>query len=71
MQQIIKHNAVRRVGSQDQGPVSKTLPTEAVSRDVVPGVRLHRADGRVHAIEVTCSCGETKLIELTYGETTQ
>ncbi len=71
MQDIIKHSTVRQVSSQSQRPVPSALPTDAVPKDAVPGVRLHRADGRVHAIEVTCSCGETKLIELAYGEKAQ
>lgn len=31
-------------------------------------VNLLRLEGRVHAIEFVCSCGETSVIELEYGE---
>ncbi|MFT5291104.1 MAG: hypothetical protein ACI8PQ_001701 [Planctomycetota bacterium] len=71
MQNIIKYNTVRQVSPQGQRPVSVAHPTEAAPKDAAPGVRLHRADGRVHAIEVTCACGETKLIELAYTEKDQ
>jgi hypothetical protein len=33
-----------------------------------PGVRVIRTDGRVHALEVTCPCGEVAVIELAYEE---
>ena len=36
------------------------------------GVKVHETGGRVQAIEVTCACGETTVIELEYpsGEST-
>lgn len=30
--------------------------------------RVVRIDGEARAIEITCSCGETTLVELEYGE---
>lgn len=30
------------------------------------GVKVHEIEGRVQAIEVTCACGETTVIELEY-----
>ena len=71
MQNIIKHNSVRQVRTQDQRPAAAAHPREVVSKELAPGVLLHRADGRVHAIEITCACGEKKLIELAYGEKEQ
>lgn len=68
MQRIIKHNTVRRV---DDAPAPRPAPAEAheaAAPAPEPGVRVHRADGRVHAIEITCSCGETTLVELDYEE---
>lgn len=32
------------------------------------GVRLVKVDGRVAAIELTCSCGEVSVLELSYEE---
>jgi hypothetical protein len=34
-------------------------------------VRLLRADGLVHAIEVTCACGAVTVVELEYPEGTE
>jgi hypothetical protein len=32
------------------------------------GVRLVKIDGRIAAIELTCSCGEVSMLELCYDE---
>ena len=44
--------------------------TEAAENPSAPceeaGVKVHEAGGRVQAIEVTCACGETTVIELEY-----
>lgn len=34
-------------------------------------VRMLRADSVVHALEITCSCGETTVVELEYTPETQ
>lgn len=41
-------------------------PSPARPQGCEPGVRLLRAGGVVHAIEITCSCGEVALVELDY-----
>lgn len=33
------------------------------------GVKVHETGGRVQAIEVTCACGETTVIQLEYPST--
>jgi len=63
MQRIIKHDAVRRVASEEAAPRVALDPPQRE-----PGVRVLRAGGRVHALEVTCACGETTLIELEYQD---
>ena len=68
MQRIIKHQSVRRVGPEESSLPKVARPTEASPQTPTPGVRVHRADGRVCAVEVTCACGETTLIELAYDE---
>ena len=35
-----------------------------------PGVHLVRIDGRVQAIELTCRCGDTSVLEIDYEDTT-
>ena len=64
---IIKKEEVRLIE-----PVSQTTPTAPSTACATAGVRVHEAEGQVQAIEVTCACGETTVIELEYpsGETT-
>lgn len=68
-QPIIKHDLVR------SGPTRRRAGTSAVrvleGRNSAPcsgekAVRLLREDGRVRAIEFTCSCGEITVVELQY-----
>lgn len=42
------------------------LPSSNERRPAPPGVRLVRVDGHVQAIEVTCRCGDTSVIEIDY-----
>lgn len=63
---IIKHDRVRI----DAGaPVAafEPAPEPCAGRSVPKGVRLLERDGRVHAIELTCACGDVSVVELDYG----
>ena len=68
MQRIIKHDSVRRVSTGATVTPTSSAPVEAAPPPSSPGVRVHRADGRVTAIEVTCECGSTTLVELSYEQ---
>ena len=59
---IIKRDNVRLAES-----VSQTTPGASSPACATAGVRAHESDGQVKAIEVTCSCGETTVIELEYS----
>jgi hypothetical protein len=63
---IIKHASVRL----DAGPsaVSPALPKNRASRAGQKHVELLRVDGRVRALEITCACGETTVVELDYAD---
>lgn len=68
MSSIIKSNRVRvdaRVaaagGAQRVGP-GASQPSEACEK----AVRLLEMGGRVHALELSCLCGEITIIELDY-----
>lgn len=68
---IIKHDRVR-LDAADAAHGEPSAATQAASaapaRHRLPkGVRLLERDGRVHAIELVCSCGETSVIELDYA----
>lgn len=65
MRDVIKKERVR-VG-ESEGP---STPGGGASHAPVPGVRLVRLEGRVHAIEVTCRCGEVSLLEIEYEDAT-
>jgi hypothetical protein len=65
---IIKHDRVRidDGGAPPAGPPGQAA---ALARPRTPkGVRLLERDGRVHAIELVCTCGEVSVIELDYGD---
>ena len=65
MQSIVKKQFVQ----VDSNPVGAApRPGAPVSR-CKKSVRLLRLDSTVQAIEVTCSCGETTLVELEYPPT--
>ena len=59
---IIKKENVRLAES-----VSETTPGSTSAACATAGVRVHETEGQVQAIEVTCSCGETTVIELEYS----
>ena len=67
MKNVIKKRFVRvqeaaaRAHHKDVAPAS---PGDAAQP--TPGVRLVRVEGQVHALEVTCRCGEVSVIELEY-----
>lgn len=62
---IIKHHQVRL---EAQAPA---LPKRPSSRAHEKSVELLRLQGRVHALQLTCSCGETTLVELDYAPETK
>lgn len=62
---IIKRRRVR-VAPEAARPIGAAGRAEGACR-VEKGVRLLEADGRVHAIELTCSCGEVSVVELDYA----
>ena len=47
-------------------PVPLTDPSTPSATCATAGVRVHETGGQVQAIEVTCTCGETTVIELEY-----
>ena len=47
-------------------PVSLSGPSAPSTSCATAGVRVHETGGQVQAIEVTCACGETIVIELEY-----
>jgi hypothetical protein len=58
MQSIIKKAQLASPGAQ--------RPPSKGAEPCAPGVRLLSSDGLVHALEITCSCGEVALVELDY-----
>jgi hypothetical protein len=58
MQSIIKKAQLADPAAQRRQP--------ARAQECAPGVRLLSSGGLVHAIEITCSCGEVALVELDY-----
>ena len=67
MRSVIKREQVR----EEHGPRPKSQRESRADAcsgagAPAPGLRLVEANGRVHAIELTCKCGEVSLIELEY-----
>ncbi len=58
---IIKKDDVRLAE-----PVSLSDPSAPSTSCATAGVRVHETGGQAQAIEVTCACGETIVIELEY-----
>lgn len=46
--------------------VSLSDPSAPSTPCATEGVKVHETGGQVRAIEVTCACGETTVIELEY-----
>lgn len=70
---ILKHNQI----VDATGPLPSATPAPKGATPAAPGAgrhakraRLVEVDGVVRAIECTCSCGETTLIELEYPPAT-
>lgn len=61
---IIKHELVR-VEENDPARVDSSGHGKACVAE--PSARLLEIEGRAHAIEVTCGCGEVIVLELDYG----
>ena len=58
---IIKKEDVRLTEA-----LSLSDPSAPSTPCATAGVRVHETGGQVQAIEVTCACGETTVIELEY-----
>ena len=70
MRQVIKRDQV-----QVEGARAAALPARPAKAPAAPAsgpctrVRALRVEGRVRAVEITCSCGEASLVELDYVPT--
>ncbi len=62
MPSIIKNSSVR---ATRPGAASERSPSD---RSCEKSVELLRQGGVVHAIQITCSCGDTTVVELDYPE---
>ena len=74
MQPIIKNGTRRPVGDFCPSPLASPVEAEEVVAQVAqerpePHARLLRIGDEVRGIELTCSCGETSVIEIEYEET--
>jgi hypothetical protein len=61
MQRVIKRCRVQ-TGLETTRPSAGVRTAEA--RHISRGARLIRVDDRLQAIEITCGCGETMIIEI-------
>ena len=71
MSSILKRTEVRLGAEAPTGPGAKAPLPSPASRTRgahAKRVELVRVGGRVHALELRCSCGETTLIELDYPD---
>ena len=62
---IIKRERVVLAGVEPKAPLRSVASAGACRKK---DVRLVEHEGRVRAIEFTCSCGETSLVELVFEE---
>ena len=62
---IIKRERVLLAGVEPKAPLRSTAGAGACRKK---DVRLLEHEGRVRAIEFTCSCGESSLVELVFEE---
>jgi hypothetical protein len=62
MPSIIKSSSVRE--AHPGTPSSRPRSSAACEKSV----ELLRQDGVVHALQITCSCGDTTVVELDYPE---
>jgi hypothetical protein len=69
MQSIIKSRSVRATDATS-GHDAGGVPAVSSGRKArcQKSARFVRADERVHAIEITCSCGEVTVVELDYPQ---
>ena len=65
MRSIIKKDNVRELELGAARPAAKPRAARHAKK-----LELLELEGRVHAIELTCSCGEISLIDLEYPEDT-
>ncbi len=63
MGHVIKRDRIRVVPA---GP--KPARAKASASHDEKAVRLVRVDGRVQAIELTCTCGQVSVLEIDYNE---
>jgi len=70
MSAIIKSSNVRLDDSDPSGSPAPAVPTARPAQPAAheKRVELLRIGERVHALELTCSCGEITVIELDYPE---
>ena len=59
--------AAALVGGREADGGGSDSPDDACTV-VAKAARVVQIDGEARAIEITCSCGETTLVELEYGE---
>lgn len=64
MRSIIKKEHVREL----EPGAARPAAAEPSGRRHAKSVELLDLDGRVHAIQLTCSCGEVSVIDLEYPE---
>lgn len=71
---IIKRGAVRVAGAAERSPsggpagAAAAKPDAACGDSAEPSISLHREGDTIVAIEVTCGCGRTTVLECDYGE---
>lgn len=63
---IIKSSNVRLEAPSRRRHAS--APAQDAGARAPSRVRLLEDDGEVYALEVTCACGETTVVQLTYGD---
>ena len=63
---IIKRERVQVAKTGAAAALARNADTGCAAR--APKVQAVSAGGHVHAIEVTCACGEVMLVELDYPE---
>lgn len=66
MQSIIKKVQVREIEPGAAGPRPQASRAHAPAGPCEQGVRTLSENGQIHAIEITCSCGEVTVVELEY-----
>jgi hypothetical protein len=66
MPSIIKSSVVRAVGPGAQAATGRPGGSRGGARSCDKSVELLREGGVVHALQITCSCGDKTVVELEY-----